>query len=72
MTVASRREKGEKRMENVDESAAAKRRTGGADPLRQAPRQGEGGDGGPGESNGGEEDPSDKPQEPIAPDERGD
>ena len=59
-------------MENVDESAAAKRRTGGADPLGQMPRQSDRGDGGPGEGNGGDEDPSDKPQEPIAPDERGD
>ena len=58
-------------MENVDESAAAKRRTGGADPLAQVPRQGDGG-AGPGEGDGGEDDPSDKPQEPIAPDERGD
>jgi hypothetical protein len=59
-------------MDNVDESAAAKRRTGGADPLGQVPRQGDRGGGGPGEDNGGDEDPSDKPQEPIAPDERGD
>jgi hypothetical protein len=59
-------------MTNAEDSAAAKRRTRGADPLAQVPRQGDRGAGGPREDDGGDEDPSDRPQEPIAPDERGD